>query len=72
MYCIAYGYCVESIHGVVCRIKTIQANQSRVSHLGRALGDGPLRNAKGLLFQPVKITVIDVHRRLRPALGEEL
>lgn len=50
---------------MVCRIKTIQASRSHVSHVGQALGDDPLENAKGPLFKTIKIAVIDIDRLLK-------
>lgn len=37
------GFELEAIHDVVCRTKIIPAHCSRVSWLGRALGDDSLR-----------------------------
>lgn len=47
---------------MVCRIKTIQTNRGHVSCVGQALGGDPLENAKGPLFQTIKIAVIDIDR----------
>lgn len=47
---------------MVCRIKTIQTSRSHVSCVGQALGGDRLENAKGPLFQTIKITVTDTDR----------
>lgn len=39
---------------------------------GRAFANVLLRSAEGLLFQTIKISVIDVDQLLEPALGEGL
>lgn len=67
-----YSLDVQSIHDMVCRIKTILANRSPVSHVRQDLGDGPLKSTEGPLFQMIKIAVIDVDQLLEPKLSEGL
>lgn len=59
--CFTSGSAVESVHDVVCRIETILASRSHVSHVAWALGHEPLRNIEELLFQTVRIALVVVH-----------
>lgn len=69
MFCFTCGSGAESIHNVFAGLQPIPDNRSLGSRVGQALSNYPLWSFEGLLFQTIKIVVIDFGATAQTSTG---